>query len=95
MRKIIAKSNVAKEMIKDYFQARKSFKEIWKACDHGNRYTEAVPKWLVSRVHKNYEAARDILFDLLEEHTGREIDHIHKDGIIHFVDMGDTAQLVW
>lgn len=95
MKKIIVKSEVAKDLVKDYIQARKSFKEIWKACDHGNRYTETVPKWLVVRVRKDYEAARDILFDLLEEHTGREIDYIRKDGIIHFVDMGDTAQLVW
>lgn len=94
MKRIIMKSEVAKELVKDYIQAHKAFREIWKACDRGNRYTEAVPKWLVVRVHKNYEAARDVLFDLLEGHTGREIDHIDKDGIIHFIDMGDTAQLV-
>lgn len=95
MRKIIAKSDMAKEIVKDYFQARKAFREIWKACEKGKRYTEAVPKWLVVRIHKNYEAAQDVLFDILEEHTGREIIHIDKDGIIHFIDMGDTAQLMW
>ena len=95
MRKIIAKNNFAKEIVKDYFQTRKAFREIWKACERGVHYTETVPKWLVVRVHKNYEAARDVLFCVLEEHTDREVDHIDKNGIIYFIDMGDTAQLVW
>ena len=103
MKKIIVKSDMAKEIVKDYFQTRKAFREIWKACDRGNRYTETVPKWLVVRVHKNYEAARDVLFCVLEEHTGREVSHVNENGVVYFIDEKDStrfdrqhpAQLVW
>ena len=103
MKKIIMKSEMAKELVKDYIQAHKAFRNIWRACDRGNHYTEAVPKWLVVRVHKNYEAARDALFCVLEEHTGREVSHINENGIVFFIDGKNPtyfdkqhpAQLVW
>lgn len=78
MKRIIVKSEVAKGLVKDYVQTHKAFRNIWRACDRGNRYTEDVPKWLVVRVEKKYEAARDALFCLLENHTGREVSHINE-----------------
>ena len=103
MKKIIMKSEMAKELMNDYIQAHKAFRNIWRACDRGNRYTENVPKWLVVRVHKNYEAARDALFCVLEEHTGREVSHINENGSVFFIDGKNPmyfdkqhpAQLVW
>ena len=103
MKRIIVKSEAAKWLVKDYVQTHKAFRNIWRACERGTHYTESVPKWLVVRVEKKYEAARDALFCLLEDHTGREVSHINENGVVYFIDEKDPtrfdrqhpAQLVW